>query len=134
MLIGFQAGLGQFFDSSTINALRPIYLTRAGEKMGTWIGPPPANPITVKAKNGYVLGGVQIRSGLLIDGMSVKFMKRDRDRLLVQDSYDSEWLGGNGGGLGTIGGQGHFFAGICGHLNDQRSPVSLGLVTVLDSK
>jgi hypothetical protein len=134
MLIGFQAGLGQFFESSTINALRPIYLTRTGEKLGNWLGPPPANPITLKAKTGYILGGVNIRAGLLIDGMSVKFMKRDKDRLLVQDSYDSEWIGGNGGSSATIGGQGHFFAGICGHLNDQRSPVSLGLITVLDNK
>jgi hypothetical protein len=117
-----------------VNALRPIYLTRAGEKMGAWLGPVPANPISLKAKAGYVLGGVNIRTGLLIDGMSVKFMKLDKDRIQVQDSYDSEWIGGNGGNPGTIGGQGHFFAGICGHLNDERQPVSLGLVTVLNSK
>lgn len=132
MLVGFQAGLKRFFDSNTISALRPIYLTRGGEKMGNWLGPMPDNPITLKARTGYVLGGVNIRAGLFIDGLSVKFMKLNKDRLMVTDSYDSEWVGGNGGGPSTIGGQGYFFAGICGHLNDERQPVSLGLVTVLN--
>jgi hypothetical protein len=134
LLVGFQAGVGQFFDSQTVNSLRPIYLTRGGEKMGNWLGQAPPQPITVKAKAGYVLGSINIRTGLFIDGMSVKFMKLNGDRIQETDSYDSEWIGGNGGGPGTIGGQGRFFAGICGHLNDQKQPVSLGLVTVLNSK
>jgi hypothetical protein len=54
LLIGFQAGQGKFIDNATVNALRPIYLTRGGEKLGNWLGPIPANPITVKAKPGYV--------------------------------------------------------------------------------
>src|SRR5262249_39802237 len=112
LLVGFQAGLGKFINDPTVNALRPIYLTRTGEKMGNWLGPMPANPVTLKAKPGYVVGGINIRTGLLIDGMSLKFMKLDNDRLRVTDTYDSAWVGGNGGGPGTIGGQGYFFAGI----------------------
>jgi len=135
ILIGFEAGLGVFVNDHSINALRPIYLNRDGEKLGDWIGPLPANPITVKAKTGYVLGGINIRAGVSINGMSLTYMKFDKDRLLPADSYKSEWVGGQGGNIaGTIGGHGHFFAGVCGHLNQKREPVSLGLVTVLNSK
>jgi hypothetical protein len=74
---------------------------------------------------------ISIRTGLGIDGFSLTYMKLDQGRLSAKDSYTSEWVGGPGGGPGTIGGHGQFFVGVCGHLNDQGKPCSLGLVTVL---
>jgi hypothetical protein len=130
ILIGFDVGFGKFLDNKTIQALRPIYRTKDGEKPGEWRGPASEQPTTVKAKPGYVVGGLSIRTGLGIDGFSVKFMKLEKDRIDTKDSYTSEWLGGQGGGPSTIGGQGYICVGICGNLNDQGVPCALGLLAV----
>jgi hypothetical protein len=129
LLIGFQVGLGRLVD-----ALRPIYLTKDGEKMGEWIGKPPVKPITIKAKEGYVVGGINLKAGALIDGLSVNFMKLDKGRLQVTDNYTSDWIGGQGGNRTDIDGKGAFFVGICGRLTREGGPNSLWLITVLQSK
>ena len=134
ILIGFQVGFGKFLKDQTIGALRPIYLTKDGEKLGAWQGKPPANPTTVKAKPGYVVGAITLRTRLTIDALCLTFMKLDKDRLQVQDRYDSDWVGGQAGRSQTIGGQGYFFVGVCGNLNPQAVPCSLGLITVLPPK
>ena len=130
VLIGFDVGLGDFVDSPIINALRPIYLTKNGEKKGAWIGKAPANPVTTRAKNGYIVGGINIRTGLLIDGMGMKFVRLEDNRLNVNDHYDGQWLGGQGGNPSAIGGAGVLAVGICGHRHRDGSPWSLGLITV----
>jgi S1-C subfamily serine protease len=131
ILIGFQVGLGKFIERPIVNAVRPIYITKKGEEMGSWYGPVPDEPITVKAKDGYVVGGLFLRSGLGLDGFSVKFFKREGGKILSKENYESEWVGGQGGhNLHTIGGQGCLFIGICGHLSNQQVPTSLGLLTV----
>jgi hypothetical protein len=132
ILIGFEVGVKDFFKKDIIDALRPIYLTKNGEKLGEWQGKPPANPITVKAKPGYAVAGVNIRSDLFINGFSVSFMKLGSDRLLVEETYTSPWIGSKEGSTsGMVGGAGYIFVGICGHLNNTGPPCSLGLITVL---
>jgi hypothetical protein len=134
VLIGFQVGLGKFGKNSVIDSFRPIYLTSSGEKMGPWFGKASAQPVTTKAKTGYVVGAIDFRAGLGIDGLSLKFMKLDNGQLQVQDTYDGEWIGGKGGNPSKIGGTGVLAVGICGHLNNQGKPTSLGLVAVVGTK
>jgi hypothetical protein len=134
ILIGFELGFGKFVQNKTINAIRPIYLTADGEKQGEWQGTKPDEPFVIKAKPGYIVGAINIRTGLGIDGLSLKFVKLDKDRLQLKDSYESEWAGGEGGTRATLGGKGYFIVGVCGHLSDQGIPCSLGYVTVLRPK
>jgi hypothetical protein len=134
ILLGFQVGLGKLATNQFVNAIRPIYRTKSGEKMGKWHGPEPAKPVTVKAKPGYVVGSVTIRTGLGIDGFSLDFVKVEKDHVEKEGGYTSAWIGGQGGNRTTIGGQGYIFVGICGHLNDRGNACSLGLVTVLLAK
>src|SRR5207244_1857414 len=63
LLIGFDIGLTKFLNSSVIGAVRPIYKTKTGEASGQWQGPVPASPLTVKARDGYVVGGLTVRKG-----------------------------------------------------------------------
>jgi hypothetical protein len=130
VLIGFQVGLGKFINNDIVNALRPIYRTKDGEKFGPWQGPAPASPITVKAKPGYVVSGLATRTALAIDGFTVTFAKLGDAGLDLGDTYTSEQVGGNGGHPSTVGGNGALFVGVTGHLNN-GSPSSLGLVAVL---
>lgn len=130
LLIGFQVGFGKFVNNTTIDAFRPIYLTKDGEVMGKWYGAAPARPTTYKAKSGYVVASINLNAGLAIDGFSMDFAKLDKDHLDMNEHYASPWIGGQGGNRTTLGGQGHFYAGIYGHLNDKRAPSSLGLIVV----
>jgi hypothetical protein len=127
-LIGLKVGLND--DNSIVNALQPIYLNRNGEKLGPWIGKPHANPITSKAKAGYIVGAIDIRTGLLIDGLSLKFVRLEANRLNVSDNYSGPHIGGQGGGPSTIGGDGVLAVGIFGALNNDRAPCALGLIAV----
>jgi hypothetical protein len=132
LLIGFEAALGAgFAQQPRVTSLRPIFLTRDGEKLGQWHGPPSAAPTTIKAKPGYVVGAVNIRTSASFDGLSVNFVKLDRDRLQTNDNYTSAWIGSADGRPETLGGRGSFFAGICGHLGIAGNLCALGSVTVL---
>jgi regulation of enolase protein 1 (concanavalin A-like superfamily) len=131
VLIGFEVGLGKFGTNDVVDSLRPIYLTKDGEKKGEWYGKVPDKPIEVKAKAGYVVGGLTVRAALVMDGFSVMFVKLDKNQLDLKDTYQSDWVGGPGGRQAAVGGKGDIFVGVTGHLNDKKSPVSIGLVTVL---
>lgn len=131
VLIGFQVGYKKFFNNNIVGALRPIYRTQDGETMGAWIGKAPAELVTVKAKPGYAVSAIRIRTGLMIDGMGLTFTKLGKDRLVLDDHYDSDWIGAMGGNPSIIGGQGAIFIGVTGHRNNDGAPVALGLVTVV---
>jgi hypothetical protein len=131
ILIGLEVGFGNLPNNKTVNALRPIYITADGEKLGEWQGTKPAEPFVIKAKPGYAVGAINVRTGIGIDGLSLKFVKLDKDRLQLKDSYESEWAGGEGGNRATLNGRGYFMVGVCGHLNDQGVPCSPGYVAVL---
>jgi S1-C subfamily serine protease len=130
VLVGFEVGLGKFLSNDIVNALRPIFRTKDGEKFGKWQGPVPAAPFTVKAKPGYVVSGMSMRTALAIDGFTLTFAKLGANGLDLSDTYKSEQVGGNGGGPSSIGGNGALFVGATGHLNN-GSPCSLGLVALL---
>jgi hypothetical protein len=141
VLIGLQVGVATFApnnrDFDTISALRPIYLTTDGEKLGEWQGPPPAAPTTIKARAGYAIGAISLRSGTQIDGLRFTFMKLEKNRLLMDDSYTSDWVGSTRmfPAPETIGGRGTVFIGICGKQKPSgafgvNEPCALGLVTI----
>jgi hypothetical protein len=59
--------------------------------------------VKVVAKPGYAVGQITLRTGLGMDGLSVTFMKVTDGKLDPTDSYESEWVGGKGGGEGKLG-------------------------------
>jgi S1-C subfamily serine protease len=131
VLIGFQYGLGKFVNKVIVKSFRPIYLTKAGEKLGPWQGPEFAAPMTVKAKEGYVVSKVSIRTSLGVSGFTLTFAKLGKTGLDLTDAYDSPAVGNTKDHLSTIGGKGQLFVGITGHLTPEKAPSSLGLMAVL---
>jgi hypothetical protein len=135
ILIGFQVGLGKPFAREQVQSLRPIFLTSQGEKFGKWQGPVLPNPITVKAKPGYVVSGLTVHGALHIGALTVIFARLGKDRIDFGDSYTSETIGSTRNGpdrLSPVGNKGALFVGVTGHLDHHDgSPVSIGLVAVL---
>jgi hypothetical protein len=139
VLIGFDLGVGKLFSGEGIYAVRPIYLTAEGERVGPDHGLFQANAktkgrskvlrvVTVKANPGYAVGAITGRAGGSLNGMSVTFMRLDGDKLNPADSYQSEWVGDRkGGNESMIGSDGALVVGIFGKGNDVDCQ-SLGLL------
>lgn len=131
VLIGFEVGYRDFFGKAVIDSVRPLFKTATGEKKGQWIGRIPIKPTTVKAKQGYAVAGISISTGLGINGFSMRFMKLTKEGLNVDDGYEAPWVGTNADRPMTIGGTGVVAVGVCGHLDNNGSPCSLGVVVPL---
>ena len=129
VLVGFHIGLGKFVNNDVIKAVRPIYRVGDKDTNGLPYGTSTAAS-KLLAKPGYAVGAVSVRTGLGIDGMSVTYMKLVDGKLDPKDSYESEWVGGMGGGGPTrIGGDGTLVVGVLGKMNANGKDVSgIGLV------
>ena len=116
LLIGFECGLFNIFNKDSIKSIRPIYrLAKNEEIKGKQFGATLSRVVTVKAKDGYAVGSISVKAGLWIDGMTVTFMRVADGRLNPRDSYQSDFVGGQGGGQAVVlGGDGSPAVGIVG--------------------
>ena len=128
-LIGFQVGLGKFVKRPVIHSVQPVFLTEHGEVLGKQYGTFDSDPVVIKAKPGYAVGGITVKAGLGIDGFSVTFMRIKGDVLDSSDTYTSDWIGGKGGGRETLlTGSGVSVRGVFGRVNPQNKLGGLGLI------
>ena len=119
LLVGFEIGLGPAFGVELVKAVRPIYRADDAETLGDQHGTAPKSAIVVKAKEGYAVGAVTVRSGLVVNGLSVTFMRVLVGKLDPADSYQSEWVGDRtGGSETTLKGDGKSVIGIVGNASD----------------
>ena len=83
-------------------------------------------------RRGSPVSGVTVRSGMLIDGISLETARLvlKEGRVDMADRVNTELVGGFGGDPALLRGNGSLVVGIYGHLDDQGTPCSLGLVTL----
>jgi len=102
VLVGLEVGLAPFFDYNIVGTLKPLYRVGGKDVPGTHYGMDEKNGVvTIVAKPGYAVGAITAKTGLGIDGVSVTFMRVNGDRLDPNDAYESNWVGGMGGGNPT---------------------------------
>jgi hypothetical protein len=128
VLLGFFAGED---DDNHVGFYQPIYLTAMGEKVGKAYGAVRRPAQCLKAKAGYALGGVNLRSGGIIDAMTLVFMKVEGERLNPADQYTSPTLGGQGGGPVSFASKGELLIGIHGTATDHDGFVPGGAIASL---
>src|SRR2546421_125943 len=82
------------------------------------------------ATSGYAVAGVKLRTGLLIDGMSVIYMKTDGNVLDRNDDYASAWVGNDfGGSPSTLAGDGTPVVGFAARVSAGNKECSgMGLI------
>ncbi len=116
VLIGFEYTTSTLYGGHlTIKSLRPIFRSRDGESVGEWHGVPHGEVHRAKAKKGYVVSGIVAKTGHRVDGMRLICMRVEHGRLNSEDAYQSEWIGGRGGGAETkYAANGCPIVGICG--------------------
>jgi hypothetical protein len=128
LLVGLEIGLGVFIDYDVVHAFRPIYRGSGKETLGKQQGTELNRVVKVVAKEGYAVGAVKIKAGLTVDSMIVTFMKVADGKLDPSDSYESEKVGGPGGGGPTkLGGDGSLVVGIVGKTGQDHA-TGLGLL------
>jgi hypothetical protein len=128
ILIGFEIGLGKFFDRDMIRAARPIYRIGEAESFGEQRGTQVKNLVVLKAKPGYAVGAISVKHGLGFDGMSITYMKVVDGKLDPKDNYESDFVGSDEAKpLTKLGGDGTPAIGIVGKKND-KDMTGMGLL------
>jgi hypothetical protein len=147
LLVGFDVSLGKWVGNAEyVYGLEPLYLTSQGvvvstKSYGVFPSNLPPGPrgrelkpkltrvVRVKAKPGYAVGGLTVRSGLLMDGLSVTFNRIKGQGLDREQSYDSDWVGSRGGSEASLTTIGDAAVGVFGALRDYQL-TAIGLITV----
>jgi hypothetical protein len=127
-LVGVEIGLGKFGPNDVVRAARPIFRVGDKDSTGTQFGTQLDRVVKVVAKPGYAVGALKIKAGLTVDGFSITFMKAADGKLDPKDSYESEWIGGKGGGAPVnVGGDGTLVVGLLVRASD-KDATGLGLM------
>jgi WD40 repeat protein/tetratricopeptide (TPR) repeat protein len=127
LLVGFSGTIRRFATGPVIASLQPLYLTAEGIKPSSNHGKATGERFEIKAKADYAIGGIVAKGGTLLDGFKVIFMRIAGARLDPRDRYESDWVGGRGGGgEALLGGDGMPVIGIHGGRGDSID--RLGLV------
>ncbi len=126
LLIGFEVGLSHF-NGDTIQSLRPIFLTPHGEANGARHGGNrQADVTTIKAREGYAVGGVTFKGTNRFEAVSVTFMQIQGAGLSSRGSYVSDWAGNQDAkGVVRMGGSGVLVVGVAGRADNALQSISL---------
>jgi hypothetical protein len=126
-LIGFRGETGGWFQFTVVGSLQSLYLSPAGPVAGNKWGHAGAGREIV-ARDGYAVGGILVRSGEVIDGLQLIFMRMKPDGLSLdpQDFYVSDWIGKAGNGARELSAKGKLIIGLTGRHGDVVE--SLGLI------
>jgi hypothetical protein len=95
-LVGFDLWKANYKKALVVNGIRPIYLTQLGKFRGNAYGHSDGEPITVEAKEGFAVAGMEVHSADRMDQVRVIFMryKVGLDGFNSDGAYKSEWIGG----------------------------------------
>ena len=82
--------------------------------------------VTIKAKEGYAVGGLVVRGSKHIEGLSITFMQTEGLALSPRNSYSSDWFGSPGPATEThLGGSGALVVGFAGRATNVIDAISL---------
>ena len=129
VLVGLEARFAKFGTHDIVRAVRPIYLVGGKEEFGKQFGGDLTGAVTLKAKEGYAVGGISAKAGLWCHGFALAYMKVKADGSLdPADAYESEWAGWAGAMPVTkVGGDGRPAVGIVGKIV-RTETTALGLL------
>jgi hypothetical protein len=127
LLVGFEIGVGSGNDGGLyIRAIRPLFATSHGDTQGSMHGNARGDVITVRAREGFAVGGLTIKAANRIDGLSVTFMQIQGAGLDSRNAYTSDWYGSRtSGGTFRLGGSGSPMIGIVGKADNSLQELQL---------
>jgi hypothetical protein len=145
ILVGFDLGIGKFVNIETIYAIRPVYriedMEVSGGEHGLFVNKVEGKKthktkvlrtVKLRARPGYAVGSVTMRTGLNINGLTVTFMRIEGNTLNPDHYYRSDWVGDqSGGNEGTLSSDGAPIVGVYGNKDDDHV-TAFGLIYAKD--
>jgi hypothetical protein len=117
LLIGLDVGTIDVAGQRYIRSIRPIYRAARGEVPGQTRGQGRGETVTLKAKDGFAVGGIAVKANGHIEAISITFMQTEGLGLNPRNSYNSQWVGSDGSGQEVhLGGSGSPVVGVSGKL------------------
>jgi hypothetical protein len=119
ILVGAQVVVGEKFGGS-VAAIEPIFQVGDVYKSDGLHGALQGESHVLLAPEGYTVGGVQVRAGLLMDAIRLVYMPVKGRQLDAAKMQYSEWVGGDGGSEQEIIGDGSLVVGLGGSFKDDE--------------
>lgn len=114
-LVGFEVTQRSAFGGNLIESVQPIYEVDGKQKSGERYGGNTGAPRQVLARDGYAVGRVEGRAGLMVNGFKITFMRMNEGALDPADSHESPWIGfDQGGSVFNLDSNGKIIRGIYG--------------------
>jgi hypothetical protein len=120
------------------NIIQPVWMTARGVVKGRIYGIPHKNdkterPVSTRAKAGYAVGAILLRTGAGMDQIKPIYMKVTETGVDINDKYDGPQIGGLGGGPNLLAGDGRFIIGIHGRVSRTTGKIEgMSVVTMGD--
>jgi len=112
-LVGLTVSEGNYFGHTVLTSVQAIFSGKGSPSPSDHFGTV-GTVRSIVAKPGYAIGALVGRSGDRVDGFKAIFMRDLGSRFDEADCYESEWVGGTGGGETTLSGHGEPITGIFG--------------------
>jgi len=125
LLVGFEIGFGGGNEGQYVRSIRPLFLGARGEIQGSTHGGGRGDVLTVRAREGFAIGGLTLKAPNRIEGLSVTFMQIQGIGLNTRNAYTSDWYGGHGGTNIRLGGSGAPLVGIAGKADNTLQELAL---------
>lgn len=126
LLVGLRYWRAQYGASPIVKCVQGLYRGEEGPSEGRVSGVPRTEPAELLARPGYAVGAIVAKGGSRVDGFKVVFMRIGEKGLDPKDSYESDWIGGRGGGdETTLGGDGVPVVGLCGRSGEDLDCVGV---------
>jgi hypothetical protein len=130
VLVGLVLSQGKNWGGA-LQAVQPVYQLEDRYELGKRHGSPGGNEVQVLAKPGYAVGGLRIRSGLVLNALQLVFMRLEGNKLNPRDNYESDWIGSEGGGPAEFLGEGRALAGVFGNFKQDLHGMGVGVIPEL---
>ena len=102
VLIGLHTGLGNDGGNDYVDALEPIYQTATGVETGQRYGNTLKGAGTARAKDGYAVSGLFLKSSSKVESIKVLFARVAGPKLNLNDTYQTDWFHAYAGGSETL--------------------------------
>ncbi len=131
MMLGVAYTMGSWAGKPVIRRVDPVY-EKPGSGAGAGAGGDAGSRITVMAKTGYVVGGMNVVTEDNVEAFQVEFFRLRDGRPDPSDAYSSDWQGapGDRAQARELAGHGEKVVGIFGRQGLNQDAMGLLIVPV----
>lgn len=98
LLVGLRCSTREDWGG-VLQAVEPVYQVGGDYQLGSRFGAPGGDEAELIARAGYAVGGINVRTGAMLNAVQLVFFRINGRTLDASDNYLSEWLGCDGGQL-----------------------------------